>query len=657
MILDYSQLSAQGPWGYGTFQGQVIASPSAFWQSALPPNLAGWIDAIATNPAAGFGGAVPMPAAEGLYNNPTAQAFNAAWADMSNRGLINVVTASRNLVGTMVKSVGFLSGSFNTLGGIFREESSTALRLINVAQMIVESEYFGKAIDAIGWIPVVGWIIKAVVEVANIVADIVRAVREQRWEDAYKSIARRLSVPIEGAAFSSEGDQQVTQRVFGMLEIGNQFYNPQALIRPAFNGNLDDFSAQGVADPDTSKLAVGWTVSPGALTGGMGFVPGTGNISQTMFFPASNSGGGCGAGAVRDLGSLYPTPQGLVNAWWSMLLEQGPAMYSVAPLQETSAWETYIESMLAFGKSTMDGWTCGETSQPPNFSDGQHSSKKFDCVPEVHGTGECGSAGKKSGTRTYPSDFGRDHHTVFMAYLYRLFFGPTGGVSGSSYSGFTSYKKNWQDTLPLLGPLAMGGSYDNDLGFPWPEPGNLDVSQAVPVAALENLYERQVATLQSVHCMYVNGEDPERFPAFNKSAPGGQALKAKWEQAATALLQSNDWKRVTYQDMPEGTLKAAFAQKAAGAGLDPNEINPPCPPLAPGEDEWAGRCPPRFGLASGPTVLGDPVPPAPPEPNDVDQQKFAVGKILDGGGNGGGKGGGAGIAIAAAAAAFMFLKK
>ncbi len=651
MILDYSQLSAQGPWGYGTFQGKVEEAPSVYWRSALPPNLAQWVDQIAANPAVGFAGAVPMPAAEALYDNPTAQAFNAAWSDISNRGLINVVDASRNLVGTMVQSVGFLSGTFNTLGGIFREKSSTALKVINVAQMIVQSEYFGKAIDAIGWIPVVGWIIKAVVEVANIVADIVGFVREERWEAAYASIARRLSVPIGGTAFSSEGDQQVTQRVFGMLEIGNQIYNPQALIRPAFNGNLDDFYAQGVADPDKSKLSVGWTVSPGALTGGMGFVPGTGNISQTMFFPASNSGGGCGGGNVRDLGSMYPTAQGLANSWWSMLLQQGPAMYSVAPLQETSAWETYIESMLAFGKSTLDGWTCGETSQPPKFSSGEHSSKKFDCVPEVHGTGECGETGKKSGTRTYPSDFGRDHHTVFMAYVYRLFFGPTGGFQ-SDYTGFTNYatptKQTWQQSLPLLGPLAMQGSYNNDLGFPWPSPGNIDVSKSVPVQALENLYARQVATLKSIHCMYVNGEDPERFPAFKQ--PG---LKQEWEQAATALFQTGDWRRATYQDMPDGPLKAAFAQKAADSGLDPNAINPPC---VPGQ-----KCLPSFNLTSGPTVLGDPVPPAPPDPNDVDVQKFAVGNLagtaFGGGGSGGGKGAGAGIAVAAAAAAFLFLKK
>lgn len=642
MILDYAQLSAQGPWGYGTFQGKVGEAPSSYWQSALPPNLSGWVENIAANPAAALAG---MPVIESLYNDPTASAFNAAWSDLTQRGLLNVVTASRDLVGTMVQSVGFLSGEFSNLGMIFIEKSSTAMKVLNVAQMIVESEYFGKAIDAIGWIPVVGWIIKAVVEVANIVADIVKAVRVSNWDAAYRMIAQRLSVPIGGTQFSTEADQMVTQRVFAMLEMGNQYYSPQALIRPAFGGGLDDYGSEGVADPDKSKLSVGWTVTPGQPTGGMGYVPGTGNLSQTMFFPAQESGGGCAAGRVRDMGGMYPTAQGLANSWWSMLLQQGPAMYSVAPLQETSAWESYVENLLAFAKSTLSGWTCGPTAYP--------FTNEFDCVPEVHGTGECGRPGKKSGRRTYPSDYGRDHHAVFTAYLYSLFFGPTGGVSGQSYSGFTGFKDGWQETLPLLGPLAMGGSYNNDLGFPWPEPDNIDVSQAVPVAALENLYERQVATLQSVHCMYVNGEDPDRFPAFKQ--PG---LKQKWEQAATALLQTNDWRRVTYQDMPEGPLKAALAQKAEQAGLDPNQLNPPCDPgLVTGKDGKLRprRCPPNFGLAAGPSVLGDPVPPAPPEPNDVDQQKFAVGKLV--GGGKGSKGGGAGIAVAAAAAAFLFLKK
>lgn len=624
MILSWQEMNAATPWGAETFAGRALDSPATTWQSVVPfDDLPSFAESVLANPAIAFQGH------EGVLqriDEKTATALRAAQQMLGNMNLVNFVRTTRGLFAQQVQTVGVLSDFFSSLHQVYLDPEDVALQVINVVKGVWESEAFQMGLDAIGAIPVVGWIVKVAIDIAEMVVGIVRQVRDQKEAAAYRAIARELSVPIGATQYTTGADVVVTRQLFGRLQGptptsgAGPDYDPEQVISPAYSG-VDPFTAQGVFDPETQgdeKMAVGWIVDPGAPTGGIGYVPGTGNLAHNFFFPAGlskapgSANRGCRAGPVRDLGSLYPSATGLANGWWSAIQQPGPGMFQVAPLRVQNAWQNYIYHCLVFAKDMLRGWTCAPTAVP--FSD------KFRCVDGTLGMGGCTKA-KRGQTLSIPADFGRSQHTVYLGYLYELFFGLE-----------DIGKRNEQ--LPLLPNPKF---YENDLGEKFPEPDSIDLSQSVPHLALQNLYDRQDAVLRSLTALYVNGHDAERFPAF-RSGP----LTDQWEESVIALLQSNDWRGVTYQDMPEGGAKQALADKAAQLGLDPNQLNPPCPP---GES-----CPPTK-IAMGPSVLGDPVPPDIPPINDV---KLIPARAVASGSRGRG---GAGVLVAAVAAALLLGRK
>lgn len=131
-----------------------------------------------------------------------------------------------------------------------------------------------------------------------------------------------------------------------------------------------------------------------------------------------------------------------------------------------------------------------------------------------------------------------------------------------------------------------------------PVPDNLDIAQAMPVRALKNLRARQEGALESIQALYVNGEDPDLFEAFRDSS-----LRSKWRHNVGVLINSGDWKKVVYRDMPDGEAKTYIRQKIEALGIDPETFNV----------GLKGGAPSHFlATARGVTALGDPKLPEPP---------------------------------------------
>jgi hypothetical protein len=252
-------------------------------------------------------------------------------------------------------------------------------------------------------------------------------------------------------------------------------------------------------------------------------------------------------------------------------------MYTVQPRKWKNEWSNYVEHMYALIETVLMGWTCAPTGKP--FTD------RFECrSPELtcgggrtktkKGMGDCNYANRNKTDLRIPSDFGRGAHTSAYGYLCQLFFGIQDPFKQS---------KGGLDQLPRVGSQ----SYSNDLGSKFYRADALNMDKSVPVSALEDLYNRQKASLKSLNCMYVAGDSQNRgrFPAFNDST-----LRSLWEQSVTDVFSSGSWKRVIFQDMPDGEAKNAFYQYAKSKGIsDVENYNRPC---LPGEDPRSSNCGP-----------------------------------------------------------------
>lgn len=644
MILTFDQIQQQYN---STFKGGVERMPDD-WVSYMPADVVALSEQVRANPSAILIGATPaqlaqISGAEGGGGFKTSTVFNLFWKEMGNKSLASYVTATRQLIGEMFQSIGILSRNMPLIGQIFSEAPDKAFSALNVLAAVANSAVFGQALDAIGFIPVVGWIIKIAVDLAKMVTSFVNMALNDRLAMARALAAKQLTIPMSATQFSTDGDENVTRRVLAAFREGK--VGTQSLITPPYTGG---FIVDGVYDDGAMNqyrdetMSLGWVMRQEVSSGG-GYVPGTGNMTGALFMTAGldsvpgSHKQGYGTTTVRDLGSLYPTATGMLNNWWSLLLQPGPALFTINPRAVTSAWTDYIYEHLVLAIDMLKGWAQVPTGIP--FTD------NFWCVK---GTGPVGvdwnSAGnrfkdgvadcsfwKRGDALTIPPDFGMGSHLMLVAYLYKLFFGLQKISDRDKY-----YDPAAGVGLPLLNNPKF---YDPDPGGAsrhglFAEPDSIDIDQAVPIRALENVHERQIAVLQSIDCMYVDGENPEQYQAFYNNPQ----LVAQWTESVTAVLNSDDWRGVSWKDVPPSRMRDQLRQRAEGAGFNPESL------------------PDRFRLSVGPSVLGDPEPPPPPPPNDVDPHVFK----FESPGPGGKKkkaGGGGIVIVAAAVAAFLAMKK
>lgn len=606
MIIPFDMINNPNyEFGYNVFLGKVESDPEDDWRSLIPDitnlSAAGEVDpSVAMNLV---GDADDDEYAKGGSTHALIAQY------VGQLAMKDWVRGTRETLGAVAQTTGIIGADLMAVNQICQGTTTGIVKAFKVTDAVIGSEAFQMAIDAIGVIPVVGWIIKAAYEIGKTVASVIVQMQDTATETARRELSKRLTIPFGSMTFSPDANDALSKQFFSRIKNNSA----DDLIRPAygFNGPGGPFASPGVYEDSGDSnpgdgMAAGVIVhgsSPGA---GFGYVPGSSSMTRSIFFPAKlNSGGGCDAGAMRDMATLYPTAQTLCTGWWSQVNTPGPSMFSVQPRASKGHWENYIQKMFALAKDLLKGWSCAPTGKP--FTDKFRCLKDEPYLWDSSSTGGMGGCGEKGNLTsgdwmTIPQDFGRGVHTSFYGYLCRLYFGLDRPFD-MNRGGLLQ--------LPRLNESRYGNGLSNSHFY---HVSALDLSKSVPVSALETLYLNQRATLKSVQCMYVSGEDDQygnrdRFPAFKDSS-----LRALWNQSVQDVFDSNSWERVSFQDIPDGKVKEHFYQKATANGvIDVENFNRPC---APGESPATGcgirGLSKKNMLSAGPQVPDNPTLPTVP---------------------------------------------
>jgi len=478
----------------------------------------------------------------------------------------NVASALRVSLGRVAITQGFTLPQMGGVRSIFSDPLELLAVGLDTARDVLGTKAFSKAVDAIGWIPIVGWVIEIISGVVDLVISIVAKVRDKKLEEARRVLAELGGVPI--GQWTPGADEALTRTM--MLKIGE--YDSQYLVSPRYPARSKaDFRARRSLVNPEDKYAAGWLVytdSPDVEgSRGLGFVPGTRHLHAGMELRTR------GARDFRDLGNYFPTARLSAVQWWEMMLAGGPAMFSVDADLASAAWADYLRSSFDFAYEVLDGWSMSTTAT-------EMGATMEYCVPSLYGVGQC----KESKAGDLVAIQGDGHRSVYLEYLFDLF-----------------------------------DPRRKDLGKGW-ERSNIDWNDTIPGRALQNLKERQHATLQSLACMTVDDSDvggKPRFRAIGTRQKKGP-LWSRWEQSVQAVFQGGDWRRVRFDDVPEGRLKNELRERCEGEGIDCRDLGKQH------ETHFAS-----------PSVLGDPVPPTPPTPHEVRRSpkhltgRFKRGKVED----------------------------
>lgn len=467
-------------------------------------------------------------------------------------------TAIRAAIGALANQVGFLQKEIRGIGDLYYETITQVMTGLDMAKNILSSPALIAGIKAVTEIvPIVGWILEILRRVALAIVSIISAVRNKRGAemDAYFSKIPTFDYQLQ---FSRRHDETLVQQILDHLVGGISGYDPTWIAMPRYPvEGPSDFEVL-VQDLNNDDYFEGYVVVSAKeifeQKGGLGFIPGTRNIHGPMELMTR------GCGQVVDIGSYWPTPTVVGATWWSTVLESGPTMFTVDTARASSAWKNYLESVIEFiDVSVKKGWTC---SSRPDI--GSHGS--YDQIPAWPGT----SREEDEITHKWGNIPNEGHHNAYRSYIMRLFFGLKVGETG------------WK---------LKDDTYNDDR--------TINFDAAHPIAALRNLHDRQIDTLQSLKCLYVNDElrtgGRSRWTALRNQS-GLTSMGRQWQNNVKSVIeQSQDWKRADLRDVPPGTVRNVLVAK----GLKDPAVQ-------------LGQT-----LSAGPSVLGDPDPPAPPTPGEV----------------------------------------
>lgn len=469
----------------------------------------------------------------------------------------NVSSALRLAVGRVAITQGFASDQLPALHGLFADPLESLSKGLDVAKAILGSKIFTTALDQLGWIPVAGWIVEIVAGVVDLVTTIVDHIRNKRLEEARREIAQIRTLPI--AQWSRGADESLTRTMMMRLDD----HDAQWIVSPRYPAtSLVDFRATPQEFDPRDDYHAGWLVYTGAQgpntagSEGLGFIPGSRNLHGAMELRTR------GARDLRDLGGYFPTARLAAVQWWEMMLAGGPAIFSVDAMAARATWADYLRSAVEFGDKLLSGWSTSVTAS--SFGATEHP-----CRPVLYGVGGC----KKSKSGRMVPIVGTGHRSAYLDYLFELF-----------------------------DPRRL----DSDQGW---NRDNIDWNDTVPGRALKNLEERQLAFLQSLACMTVDDSEVYGRPRFRAigTASNKGPMWERWHESVKTVFQSGDWRRVRFDDVPEGSLKNELRERCASAGLDCGQL---------------GR---QFEThLAAPSSLGDPVPPTPPNPVEVQIGSFVA---------------------------------
>lgn len=498
---------------------------------------------------------IPSPMMDkALFGDPALQkelygTYNSSMSYIGSLYLYNQITSTRIAIGKIAKTLGFLQTEFTHISNIFKEDADSISIAISTADAIINSEYFDKGLDALGAIPIVGWIIKIIVKAAELIYKIVKKINDKKIENVRKELAGQFSIPL--TEFSKEADEILTR--FAMDRVAKNDLNYIFSPRYIFN-DLSDFVAVPEKVNPNDQLTRYFNVRSEDI-GGLGFIPGTVNLAGALRFPTK------GCAGVYDTGDLYPTVRSLGSSLNQIILKPGPALFGLDPNFLIKLWENNIYNILAYAEESIKkGWSCYETGIP--------NTNEWKCAEPLIGAYGDKACKKPGNVGKIYKTFSSGHYAAFRSYIIGRYFGnkfPT--ISGKSTN-----------------------------------PDNIDISKSIPVQALKNIENTQKAVIDSNTVMYINlekiGNNPKYIGLYNNSH-----LIKKWQENVTLILNSDEWKKIRFYDVPDGEVKNALYDKAKSKGYNPEKPGP----IVIGMDTIATK-----------SVLKNPKPPSPFEPIDVD---------------------------------------
>lgn len=440
---------------------------------------------------------------------------------IGNLYLYNAVTAVRTAIGKMATVVGFLKSEFTDISNSFKEEADTIQFVFNTVNSVINSQFFQQGLDALGAIPIVGWIIKIVAKIAEAIYKLVNYIIKNKINDARKQLTGQPWIPL--VEFSKDADQEITKFCMNKIASGEMEY----LFSPGhYYEKFEDFYVRREKRTGSDNAPLEKTdffnITSLKAGGGLGFIPGGTAISGPIRFPT----GACSE--VFNAGDLYPSAANLATSIYQIVQKEGPALYSVHADSVSSKWKNTISSLLDYAeKSIKLGWTCSVT--------GEFNSNTFTCNYDTVGA--------------YANVEGCKRKAQI-------------GKIVPLPSGFTGHYGAFRN---LISKLFFSGSIQT-----------FDPKQSTPVKALQVLKERQYAVIDSLKCIYVNDSiipntNTPRFPAIKNDS----VLRSKWLENVNAVLNSkDDWKKVVFYDVPEGEIKEKLREKAKKANLNPEKAGP-----------------------------------------------------------------------------------
>lgn len=449
---------------------------------------------------------------------------------IANLYLYNTITSVRIAIGKMAKMVGFLQTQFHNISNIFKEAADAISMVFDYANSFINSEFFQKGLDALGAIPVVGWIIKIIAKIAEMVYKLVDFIIRNKIKDAKAELTSQPWIPI--TEFKKGADEELARSIMMKIEDGNLEY----LFLPRnYYEKFEDFYVRREKRTGSDNQPLERTdffniTSSNNTINGIGFIPGTNTIDGPLRFPTHACAG------VLNAGELYPTAINICESVYQSVQNNGPGLFGIRPDYVSSAWKTTIYNLLDYAeKSIKLGWTCSPT--------GEFNSKKFTCNPDTLGTGnkDCSKKYQIGNKVSLPSNF-TGHYTGLREHIIKTYFG---------------------DTFPLLSGKTKY------------TPENIDIDKSIPSRALKVLRERQKAAIDSINCMYVNDLMHKGLPRFPAIYEKDGVLNKKWNQNVTAVLQSKEeWKKVYFLDVPDGPVKNELYQLAKKNNINPEKEGP-----------------------------------------------------------------------------------
>ena len=475
----------------------------------------------------------------------------------------STVRAVRMVLGQLASTVGFLKSTLGALTEVFRGPVTAIGNALNVALQVLDNPGFNAAINSLTAIPIVGWIIQAVVAITKIVLKIVDAVRKNRAKKQQAWREMRSLMPL--ARWDPDIDAIQVRNVGLRLRVFDAAY--VFLPRYAATSPSDFYAEMASGDPEGDARRVdAWRLLTRTSDAGLGFVPGTQNLHGALELPIGYCGG------VRDLGDFFPTARQMAfQLWQTILREDAPALFSVPARRCAAAWESYLMSALAYVVRDVRGWSCA--------SDPQDGGSRVPTRDYLQGSGPYPTKQVDPNDAKHPKTIairGDGHRSALLDHLQVLFDWTSG-----------------RDTSIL-----------ND-SPKFPEAA-VDFDKSAPGRALANLRERQNSALAGELAAYVDDSRVRpgagalsKVPRWPAIADKSEGLWDAWDQARRRLLSSDQWKQIELADVPGGPndpfrdqLSAsdrAFYQALVDRGLRPGGAfrpvglaarrPPPPPPL------------------------------------------------------------------------------